>query len=60
MNKIVYSGIILLIAVILLVVDVVYAIHTPLMWLAAIGQVAVSYGIFQWHMEIIQDFKKSK
>lgn len=61
MNKIIYSGIILLIAVVIFIVLIVQALHTtPWLWLAVIGQIAVSYGIFVWHMGIIHSYQASQ
>lgn len=60
MNKIICSGIILLIAVLIFIVLVIEALHTPWLWLPVIGQIAVSYGIFDWHMGIIHDYQTSQ
>lgn len=57
MNRIVYSGIILLIAIAVFIVLIVGATHISWLWWAVIGQIAVSYGVFDWHMGIIHTFK---
>lgn len=58
MKNIMWSGIILLIAVILFVLDIVLAVKTPIMWLTVVGEALVAYGIYVWHMGIIHSFKQ--
>ncbi|MBP2058553.1 hypothetical protein J2Z60_001738 [Lactobacillus colini] len=60
MNKVMVSGIILLVSFIILVWDIVLALKLPWLWLAVIGMIAVTYGIYDWHMGIIHNYKKAK
>lgn len=60
MNKVAWSGIVLLISVVMLIVQIVNAIKTPIDWWMVIGLIIVSYGIYSWHMGFIHDYRKSK
>ncbi|MGQ5709496.1 hypothetical protein [Lactobacillus sp. PSON] len=57
MDKIIYSGIILLIDIAIFIMLIVAAMHTAWLWWAVVGQIIVSYGVFDWHMGIIHKFK---
>ncbi|TSO26431.1 hypothetical protein [Lactobacillus sp. LL6] len=57
MDKIIYSGIILLIDIAIFIMLIVAAMNTAWLWWAVVGQIIVSYGVFDWHMGIIHKFK---
>lgn len=59
MKKIMWSGIVLLIAIVLFIVDVVMSFNSPVLWWAVLGEAIVSIGVFLWHMGIISNYKLS-
>ncbi|MBN7276963.1 hypothetical protein [Lactobacillus acetotolerans] len=61
LRKVIYSGIVFLITIILFIVSIVLAkMSNPMFWWGAIGMAFVTWGILDWHMSIIRTYKKSK
>jgi len=61
MGKMIYSGIIFLITIILFVVSIFLAkMLNPMFWWGVIGMAFVTWGIFDWHMAFVRAYKKNK
>ncbi|GGV19046.1 hypothetical protein [Lactobacillus acetotolerans] len=61
LRKVIYSGIIFLITIILFITSIVLAkMLNPMFWWGAIGMAFVTWGILDWHISFIRAYKKSK